>query len=95
MRRPRAAPALSRSAVSWHPRGHVVGIAVTGQAAVVGWISSNDVALFTTVLFMAIAIYLHARYSKGAKENVQITEANASLATEREAAGSEIDAFQD
>jgi uncharacterized coiled-coil DUF342 family protein len=67
----------------------------SGQAAVVGWISSNDVALFTTVLFMAIAIFLHARFTKGAKENVQITEKNASLAAQLETAGSELDQFHD
>src|SRR5262249_10323743 len=51
----------------------------SGQAALAGWISSNDVTLFTTVLVMAIAMFLHARLSKGAKENVQISEKNAAL----------------
>jgi hypothetical protein len=67
----------------------------SGQATVVGWISSNDATLFTTVVFMAIAVFLHARFSKGAKENVQITEKNASLAAELDAAGSELDEFHD
>jgi hypothetical protein len=67
----------------------------SGQAAVVGWISSNDVALFTTVLFMAIAIFLHARFTKGAKQNIAISEENASMAARLEAAGSELDEFRD
>jgi septal ring factor EnvC (AmiA/AmiB activator) len=65
------------------------------QSAVVGWISSNDVALFMAVVFMAFAIFLHARLSKGARENVQITEENAALAAQLETAGSELDEFQD
>ncbi len=52
----------------------------SGQAALAGWISSNDVTLFTTVLVLAIAMFLHARLSKGAKENVQITHAKDALA---------------
>src|SRR5215203_2492851 len=52
----------------------------SGQAALAGWISSNDVTLFTTVLVLAIALFLHAKLSQGAKENVQISESNAALA---------------
>jgi hypothetical protein len=40
----------------------------SGQSALAGWISSNDVTLFTTVLVMAIAMFLHARMTQGAKE---------------------------
>jgi hypothetical protein len=39
----------------------------SGQAALAGWISSNDVTLFTTVLIMAIAMFLHARMTMGDK----------------------------
>jgi hypothetical protein len=67
----------------------------SGNAATVGWISSNDVALFTTVLFLAIAIFLHARFTAGAKENVRITSEKASLAGQLESASSELDEFRD
>jgi septal ring factor EnvC (AmiA/AmiB activator) len=64
----------------------------SGQAALAGWISSNDVTLFTTVLVMAIAMFLHGKLSKGAKENVQISEANTTLAAQLEATISARDA---
>jgi uncharacterized coiled-coil DUF342 family protein len=67
----------------------------SGQAATVGWISSNDVALFTTVLFLAIAIFLHARFTAGAKENAQITQEKASLTGRLESTASELDEFRD
>jgi hypothetical protein len=57
----------------------------SGQAALAGWISSNDVTLFTTVLVLAIAMFLHARLSKGAKENVAIAKENVSLSEKLEA----------
>src|SRR3954471_24799762 len=64
----------------------------SGQAALAGWISSNDVTLFTTVLVLAIALFLHAKLSQGAKENVQISESNATLAKRLEATASARDA---
>jgi hypothetical protein len=67
----------------------------SGQASTVGWISSNDVALVTTVLFLAIAIFLHARFTAGAKENVRITSEKATLTGQLESASSELDEFRD
>ena len=67
----------------------------SGQAALAGWISSNDVTLFTTVLVMAIAMFLHARMTKGAKENVQITQEKATLAERLEATAGELDSSKD
>ena len=67
----------------------------SGQAALAGWISSNDVTLFTTVLVMAIAMFLHARMTKGAKQNVQITEEKATLAARLEATAGELDSSKD
>jgi uncharacterized coiled-coil DUF342 family protein len=64
----------------------------SGQAALAGWISSNDVTLFTTVLVLAIAMFLHAKLSQGARENVQVAEENATLAERLEATASERDA---
>ena len=54
------------------------------EAAIAGWISSNDVTLFTTVLVVMIAMFLHARLSKGARENVQISQEKESLAARLE-----------
>src|SRR5687768_11802783 len=51
----------------------------SGNDALAGWISSNDVTLFTTVLVMAIAMFLHASLGKRAQEKVQHTEANVAL----------------
>src|SRR6185369_13054072 len=65
----------------------------SGHAAIAGWISSNDVTLFTTVLVLAIAMFLHARLSKGAKENVEISKENVTLAKKLEATTSARDAF--
>jgi hypothetical protein len=67
----------------------------SGQAALAGWISSNDVTLFTTVLVMAIAMFLHARLTKGAKENVQITQEKATLAGRLDATAGELDSSND
>src|SRR4029453_6611858 len=65
----------------------------SGHAALAGWISSNDVTLFTTVLVLAIAMFLHARLSQGAKENVQISKEKASLAARLETTSGERDEF--
>lgn len=65
----------------------------SSEAALAGWISSNDVTLFTTMLVMVIAIFLHSRLSKGAREKVQITEEKASLAERLEVTVGERDAF--
>jgi hypothetical protein len=67
----------------------------SGQAALAGWISSNDVTLFTTVLVMAIAIFLHTRFSRAAKENVEITQQKAMLGQRLDTTASELDASRD
>src|SRR4051812_15268345 len=64
----------------------------SGQAALAGWISMNDVTLFTTVLVLAIAMFLHARLSQGAKENIQIARVNSSLTEQLEAIATARDA---
>jgi uncharacterized coiled-coil DUF342 family protein len=65
----------------------------SGPAALAGWISSNDVTLFTTVLVLAIAMFLHARLSKGAKANVDLSKENVTLAKKLDATTSARDAF--
>lgn len=62
----------------------------SGQAALAGWISSNDVTLFTTVLVMAIAMFLHARLTEGAKENAQINQDRATLVKRLDATAVEL-----
>jgi uncharacterized coiled-coil DUF342 family protein len=63
------------------------------EAAIAGWISSNDVTLFTTVLVVVIAMFLHARLSKGARENVEVTKQKDLLAQRLESTTSELDVF--
>jgi hypothetical protein len=41
----------------------------SSEAGLAGWISSNDVTLFTVVLVVVIAIFLQANVIKGSKEN--------------------------
>src|SRR5688572_33357650 len=67
----------------------------SSEAALAGWISSNDVTLFTTVLVVMIAIFLHARLSQGARENVQISYEKESLAAQLASTSSELDANSD
>src|SRR3954470_7720123 len=67
----------------------------SGQSALAGWISSNDVTLFTTVLVMAIAMFLHARMTQGAKENARIAQEKASLTERLEATAGELDSSKD
>jgi hypothetical protein len=52
----------------------------SSEAALAGWISSNDVTLFTTVLVLVIAIFLHTRVNKETKDNRRLAETNTALA---------------
>jgi hypothetical protein len=63
------------------------------EAAIAGWISSNDVTLFTTVMVVVIAMFLHARMSKGAREQLAITKEKEVLAQQLESTTSELDVF--
>ncbi len=53
-----------------------------GEAGLAGWISSNDVTLFTVVLVVVIAVFLQANVIKGSKRNVQLEGDKATLASE-------------
>ena len=64
----------------------------SGHDALAGWISSNDVTLFTTVLVLAIALFLHASLNRRAKEKVQLSEANVALSERLTATASDRDA---
>lgn len=52
----------------------------SSEAGVAGWIASNDVTLFTMVLVMVIAIFLHSRVNKGLSEQAQLADQNATIA---------------
>jgi uncharacterized coiled-coil DUF342 family protein len=65
----------------------------SSEAGVAGWIASNDVTLFTMIVVMAVAIFLHSRVNKGvlaqaelANQNAAISQTLASTATELDSA---------
>lgn len=51
-----------------------------GEAGLAGWISSNDVTLFTVVLVVVVAIFLQASLVKRAELNRELAEEKLSLA---------------
>lgn len=48
----------------------------SGEAGLAGWISSNDVTLFTMVLVVVIALFLQSNLLKGEKQNAALTNRN-------------------
>lgn len=50
-----------------------------GEAGLAGWISSNDVTLFTVVMVVVIAIFMHANVIKGSKKNEELESQKALL----------------
>jgi len=50
-----------------------------GEAGLAGWISSNDVTLFTVVMVVVIAIFMHANVIKGSKREEKLKGQKASL----------------
>lgn len=54
----------------------------SGEAGLAGWISSNDVTLFTVVLVVVVALFLQANVIKGSKKNNQLEDDKATLATQ-------------
>jgi predicted nuclease with TOPRIM domain len=52
----------------------------SAEAGLAGWISSNDVTLFTMVLVVMIALFLHTSLIRGANENERLTDRNQQLA---------------
>jgi len=53
--------------------------AQSSEAGLAGWISSNDVTLFTMVLVVVIALFLHTGLLKGRSANEKLTDRNAEL----------------
>jgi predicted nuclease with TOPRIM domain len=66
-----------------------------GEAGLAGWIASNDVTLFTTALVVAIAIFLQAKLTRGAKENLALTDQNKSLSLRLASTASELDSVSE
>lgn len=65
------------------------------EAGLAGWISSNDVTLFTMVLVVIVALFLHAKLIRGQDENKQLSTANLSLNENLDEATSERDALNE
>ena len=67
----------------------------SSEAGLAGWIASNDVTLFTMVLIMVIAMFLHTKLNKGAREQLQLAGENSTLAATLTSTASELDAARD
>lgn len=67
----------------------------SSEAGVAGWIASNDVTLFTMVLIMVVAIFLHSKLNKGVLEQARLTEQNAAVTATLAATASELDSARD
>lgn len=67
----------------------------SSEAGVAGWIASNDVTLFTMVLVMVIAIFLHSKLNKGALDNSRLADHNATIAATLASTASELDDARD
>ena len=52
------------------------------EAGLAGWISSNDVTLFTMVLVVVVAMFLHGKLARGKGEIKNLDEANVAYTTE-------------
>ncbi len=72
------------------------------EAGLAGWISSNDVTLFTMVLVVIVALFLHAKLIRGQNENEALSSVNESLnenlglaTSERNALTTQLRASQD
>ncbi len=66
----------------------------SGEAGLAGWISSNDVTLFTVVLIVAVAVFLQANLIKGSKKNKQLASENTLAHQEITQISSELDQTQ-
>ena len=49
------------------------------EAGLAGWISSNDVTLFTMVLVVIVAMFLRGKVIRGQDENKELSSVNVSL----------------
>src|SRR5687767_13675670 len=63
----------------------------SSEAGLAGWIASNDVTLFTVVLVMVIAIFLHSRVTVGNREREALTSEKESLSATLASTQSDLD----
>jgi hypothetical protein len=67
----------------------------SSEAALAGWISSNDATLFTTVLVVVIAMFLYSNLERRSKENLQIVEEKETLSAQLLSTTGELDSSKD
>jgi uncharacterized coiled-coil DUF342 family protein len=67
----------------------------SSEASLAGWIASNDVTLFTVVLVMVIAMFLHSQVTRGDREREEITGVNATLTATLATTRSDLDSASD
>lgn len=67
----------------------------SSEAGVAGWIASNDVTLFTMVLVMVIAIFLHSKLNKGVLEQERLIDQNTTVAATLAATEKQLDEARD
>jgi hypothetical protein len=67
----------------------------SSEAGIAGWIASNDVTLFTMILVMVIAIFMHSRANRSALDNSRLADRNATIAATLAATSTELDGARD
>jgi uncharacterized coiled-coil DUF342 family protein len=67
----------------------------SSEAGLAGWIASNDATLFTMVLIVAVAIFLHSRLSATARQQSQTAGEKAALELKLASVASELDSAGD
>ena len=67
----------------------------SSEAGIAGWIASNDVTLFTMVLVMVIAIFLHSKLNKGVLEQERLVDQNTAVTATLAATADELDDARD
>jgi peptidoglycan hydrolase CwlO-like protein len=63
----------------------------SSEAGLAGWIASNDVTLFTVVLVMVIAIFLHSRVTVGNREREALADEKESISATLASTQSDLD----
>ena len=66
----------------------------SSEAGLAGWIASNDVTLFTMILVMAIAIFLHSKLNKGAAEQNALANQNTAISATLAATARELESVR-
>jgi hypothetical protein len=67
----------------------------SSEAGVAGWIASNDVTLFTMVLVMVIAIFMHSRVNFGLREQQRLADEKTAVTATLASTASELDDARD